>query len=110
MGMAAIMAAILITPNLAIFRSPAPRRLHMKFEQHCRRGFWGKVIWNYQQFFHINVWGPFKCIQKQTWPRRKKVKCQCTTIISATLVDHPYLIICAKFQPQGILGTGEVDF
>ena len=30
---------------------------------------------------------PYKCIGKQTWPCRKKVKCQCTTIILATLVD-----------------------
>ena len=28
----------------------------------------------------------------------------------ATLVDHHSLIICAKIQPQGILGSGEEDF
>ena len=67
-----------------------PRRLCMKFEQHWPRGFRGKVIWNYQHFFHTNVSGPYKCIQKQTWPRRKKVKCQCMTIILATLVDRPF--------------------
>ena len=39
----------------------------------------------------------------------KKVKCQCTTIILATLVDLLYAMICAKIQPQGILGSGE-DF
>ena len=60
-----------------------PRRLRMKFEQHWPGGFRGKAIWNYQHFFHTNVWGPYKCIQKQTWPRRKKVKCQCMTIILA---------------------------
>ena len=26
------------------------------------------------------------------------------------LVDLQSLMICAKFQPQGILGSGEVDF
>ena len=39
----------------------------------------------------------------------KKVKCQCTTLILATLVYLPSLIICAKIQPQGILGSGEED-
>ena len=53
--------------------------------------------------------GPYKCIGKQTWPLLKKVKRQCTTIILATLVDLPSPMICAKIQPQGILGSGE-DF
>ena len=61
---------------LAIFCSPSPRRLLMKFEQHWPRG---EVIWNYQHFFHTNLWDPYKCIRKQTWPRHKKIKCQCTT-------------------------------
>ena len=84
-----------------------PRRLCMKFEQHWPGGFRGKVIWNYQHFFHTNVWGPYKCIQKQTWPRRKKVKCQCMTIILATLVDHPFPMIYANIQPHAILDFGE---
>ena len=40
----------------------------------------------------------------------KKVKCQCTTIILATLVDLPSPMIYAKIQPQGIPGSGEEDF
>ena len=32
---------------------------------------------------------PIKCIGKQTWPCRKKVKCQYTTFILAILVDPP---------------------
>ena len=40
----------------------------------------------------------------------QKVKCHCTTILLATLVDLSSLMICAKFQLQGILGFGEVDF
>ena len=71
-----------------------PQRLHMKFEQHWPGGIRGKAIWNYQHFFHTNVWGPYKCIQKQTWRHRKKVKCQCMTIILATLVDRPFQMIC----------------
>ena len=39
----------------------------------------------------------------------KKVKCQCMTIILATLADLPFPMIYAKIQPQGILGFGE-DF
>ena len=52
---------------------------------------------------------PYKYIGKQTWPRRKKVKCQCTTIILATLIDLSSPIIWAKIQPQCILGFEE-DF
>ena len=53
---------------------------------------------------------PYKCIEKQTWPRRKKVKCQCTTIILAISVELLSLIIYAKIQPKGILGSGEEIF
>ena len=85
---------------LASFHSPAPRRLQIKFEQHRPDGFSGEVIWSFQQFSHT---------KKPTWPRCKKVKRQCTTLILATLVDLPSPMICAKIQPQGILGSGE-DF
>ena len=95
---------------LAICHSPALRRLHMKFEQHWPRGFRGEVVWNSQHFFHTNVWRPYKYIGKQTWPPCNKVKCQCTIIILAILVDLLSLMICAKFQPQGILSSGEEDF
>ena len=96
-------------PILAIFHSPAQ----------------GGSVWNLSNtgpeaseeksfeiinIFHTNVWGLYKCIQKQTWPCRKKVKCQCMTIILAILVDIPYPMIYAKIQPQGILGSGEEDF
>ena len=53
---------------------------------------------------------PYKCIGKQTWPCRKKVKCQCTTIILAILIDPTSLMIYSKIQPQGILDSGEEDF
>ena len=56
------------------------------------------------------LWGSYKCIGKQTWPCRKKVKCQRTTIFLATLVDLLSLMICAQIQPQGILSSGEEDF
>ena len=96
---------------LAIFRFPNLRRLHMKFEQHWPRGF-REVIWNSKHFSNTNVWCPYKCIGKQTWPHRKKVKFQCTTIILAILVDlsSPMIHVWAKIQPQGILGSGEGDF
>ena len=38
------------------------------------------------------------------------VKCQRMTILLATLVDLSFPMICAKIQPQGILGSGEEDF
>ena len=74
------------------------------------QSFRGEVIWNYQHFVHTNVWGPYKCLQKQTSPRRKKVKCQCITIILATLVDLPFPMIYAKIQPQGIFGLEKKIF
>ena len=40
----------------------------------------------------------------------KKVKRQCTTFILATVVELPSPMICAKTQPQGILGSGEEVF
>ena len=52
---------------------------------------------------------PYKCIGKQTWPCRKKVKRQHTTILLAILVDLPSLMIPAKI-PQGILSSEEEDF
>ena len=55
--------------------------------------------WYMQRFSHkassvlenkiFKCFFPYKCIGKETWPCRKKVKCQCTTIILATLVDPP---------------------
>ena len=56
------------------------------------------------------LWGSYKCIGKQTWTCRKKVKCQRATIILPILVDLLSLVICAKIQPQGILSSGEEDF
>ena len=100
MGMAAILDS---------GQSPAPQRLHLKFEQHWPRGFRWEAVWNSQFFSHTYVWGPYKCIGKQTWPRRKKVKHQCTTIILATLEDLSSRMIRAKIQPQSILSSRE-DF
>ena len=52
----------------------------------------------------------YKCIGKQIWPCRKKVNCQYTTIILATLVVLPFPMTYAKIQPQSVLGFGEEDF
>ena len=82
----------------------------MKYEQNWLRGFRGEVVWNSQQFSYSNVWGSYKCIGKQTWPFRKKVKRQRTTIFLVILVDLSSQMICTKIQLQGILGSGEEDF
>ena len=87
------------------FLFPCPRWLHLKCEQYWPRGFRKEVVWNSQHFSHINVWGPYTCRGKQTWPRPKKVKCPCTTI---SLVDLPSPMICAKIQPQNILGLEKI--
>ena len=89
---------------LATFHSPNQRRLHMKFEQNWPRGSRGEVVWNSEVFL------PYKCIRKQNWPYCKKVKCQCTTIILASLVELLFPMIYAKIQPQGILCFREEDF
>ena len=48
----------------------------------------------------LKVFSPYKCIGKQTWPCRKKVKCQYTTFILAILVDLPSPMTYAKIQPK----------
>ena len=40
---------------------------------------------------------------------RKKVKCQCMTIILAILVDPLFPMIYANIQPQSILSSREED-
>ena len=75
-----------IVTILAIYHYPAPRRLHMKFEQHLAQRLQRSRL-KFSTFSHTNEWHPYKCIGKQTRPRHKKVKCQCTTIILAPLVD-----------------------
>ena len=95
---------------LAIFHSPVPRRLQMKFEQYWPRGYRGEVVWNSQHFSHTNVLCPYECIRKQIWPHRKKGQTSCSAIILATLVDLPFPMICAMIQPQGILGSWEEGF
>ena len=47
--------------------------------------------------------------KEATWPCRKKVECQCMTIILATLVDPLSPMIYANIQPQSILGSREED-
>ena len=47
--------------------------------------------------------------KEATWLCRKKVKCQCMTIILGTLVDPLSLMIYANIQPQSILGSREED-
>ena len=42
---------------LAIFHSPAPEGLQMKFEQHWPRGSREGVIWNSEHFSHTNELG-----------------------------------------------------
>ena len=67
----------------------------------------------------LNIFFPYKWIRKQTWPYRKKVKCQCMTIILATLVDllfpppppPPPTVsndLCKDSAPR-LLGSGEVE-
>ena len=63
----------------------------------------------FSTIFPHKCMGQYRCIGKQTWPRRKKVKVN-MTIILATLVDLPSPMICAKIEPQGSIGSGEKGF
>ena len=62
---------------------------------------WAILTQSLQRRSHLkfSTFFPYKCIGKQTWPRHKKVKCQCMTINLATLVDLPSQMIYAKNQP-----------
>ena len=59
---------------------------------------WATLAQRLQRWRHLkfSIFFPYKCIGKQTWPHCKKVKCKCTTIILATLVDLPSPMIYAK--------------
>ena len=101
------MAAILANGQQPFFRNlsfPCPRQAPNEI--------WATLTQRLQRRSHLkfSTFFPYKCIGKQIWPRRKKVKCQCTTIILAILVDLPPLMIYAKIQLQGILSSGEEDF
>ena len=84
----------------------APHKFWAKLAQRLQR----RSRLTFSPFSHTNVWCPYKCKGKQTWPHRKKVKRQCKTIILANFVDLPSLMICAKIQPQGFLYSGEEYF
>ena len=62
---------------------------------------WAKLAQRLQRRSCLKFWTffPYKCIRKQNWPYRKKVKCQCTTIILAILVALLFPMIYAKIQP-----------
>ena len=66
-----------------------------------------------RSFEILNIF-PIKCMAPIQMHREAnltlKVKRQCMTIILATLVDLPSLMICVKIQPQGILCSEEEDF
>ena len=47
--------------------------------------------------------------KEATWSCRKKVKCQCMTIILAPLADPLSPMIYANIQPQSILDSREED-
>ena len=94
-------------PILAVFHSPAQGGSAWNLSNISPEASEEKPFEIINNFFHTNVWGPYKCIQKQTWPRRKKVKCQCMIIILATLIDRQFQMIYANIQPQAILGFGE---
>ena len=65
---------------------------------------------NSQHFFLYKCIGPIQMHGKQIWPCRKKIKCQCTTIILALLVDLLSPRIYAKVRPKGLFGSGEENF
>ena len=69
----------------------------MKFEQHWPRSFREEVLPNSQHFSHKNVWGPYKCKGKQTWPCFIKVTHQHTINFSRSLVPDD---LCKDSAPR----------
>ena len=63
---------------------------------------WAKLAQRLQRKSCLKFWTffPYKCIRKQNWPYHKMVKCQCTTIILATLVDLLFPMTYAKIHPK----------
>ena len=95
---------------LAIFNSPALRRLPKKFEKHWSSSFRGCRL-NFSTFFPYKCMGPIQMHREANLTCRKKmVKRQRMIIISPTLVDLSSLMICAKLQHKGILSSREEDF
>ena len=101
MGMAAGHLGQWNATILAIFRSPVPATLQEK----------SFVVLS---IFLIQMYGAHRIAQgskldlavkttPKTQNKQKTNKRQCTTIILATLVDLPSLMICAKIQPHGVL-------
>ena len=89
---------------------PLPDALLIKFQLNWIIACGGDVRNKISQYFsHINVHSPYKCMRKQIWSCRKKVKRQRSTMILAILVDLPPPMICANIRPQGWLGSGK-DF
>ena len=89
------MAAILVTngDHFSILLFPLSKEAAYEI--------WAKLAQGLQRRSCLKFWTffPYKCIRKQNWPYRKKVKCQCTTIILGILVALPFPMIYAKIQP-----------
>ena len=100
------MAAILVNEPRPFLQSFIPQSKEAPCEV-C-----AKLAQRLQRRSHLKFWifFPYKCIRKQNWPHGKKVKCQYTTIILATLVGLQFPMIYEKIQPQSILGFAEQDF
>ena len=85
---------------LAIFRSPQLKKAQYEIWANLAQWLQRRSNLKFSTIFYSNVWGSYKCIGKQTWPCHKKVKCQRTTILLATLVDLLSPMICAKIHPK----------
>ena len=75
---------------------------------------WWKLVnwfWRRRRIrFYPYIAPPYKSIQTQIWPCRKKVNGQPMVIIWTNLVDLESSMLYTKIQPQSFLGSGEEDF
>ena len=71
----------------------------MKFEQHWPKRLQRKNHLKLSTFFPYKCTGPIQMHTEANLTLLKKVKCQCITIILATLVDRLFPMIYAKVQP-----------
>ena len=98
-----------IATILAIFYSPAPRGSTWNLSNIGQEASEEKSF-EILNIFPIQMYGTHTNAYGSKQPCHKKITCQCTTIISATLLDLLSPMICVKIEPQGILSSGEEDF
>ena len=78
--------------------------MHCKFQPLVLNTYWKKKKKKKKIFQRFH---PYKSIETQVWPCRKKVKSQPMIIIWTNLVELESSMLNIKIQPQSLFGSGE---